>query len=124
MLFSPWKAKPIPPGQAPSSTLLADHPVIYKKVNTTYPSGGSSYGQILQSSSTMGGEHRPSRHMDILPNVHVSLGVGWNGWDEMIYSSRYGFLLVEVPYTGSAVLREAFGLYVWINIWLRGLTKT
>ena len=102
MLFSPWKAKPIPPG-------LADHPVIYKKVNTTHPSGGSSYGQILQSSSTMGGEHRPSRHMDILPNVHVSLGVGWNGWDEMIYSSRHGFLLVEVPYTGSAVLREAFG---------------
>ena len=62
--------------------------------------------------------------MNILPNVHVSLGVGWSGWDEMIYSSRHGFLLVEVPYTGSAVLREVFGLYVWINIWLRGLTKT
>ena len=29
----------------------------------------------------------------------------------MIYSSRHGFLLVEVPYTGSAVLREAFGRY-------------
>ena len=27
----------------------------------------------------------------------------------MIYSSRHSFLLVEIPYTGSAVLREAFG---------------
>ena len=35
MLFSPWKAKPIPPGHA-------DHSVIYQKVSTTNPSGGSS----------------------------------------------------------------------------------
>ena len=41
MLLGPWKAKLIPPGHA-------DHSVIYKKVSTTNPSGGSSYGEFLQ----------------------------------------------------------------------------
>jgi hypothetical protein len=33
--------------QAPRSTLHADHSVIYKKVSTTNPSGGSFYDEIL-----------------------------------------------------------------------------
>jgi hypothetical protein len=49
---------------APRSKLHADHLVIYQKVSTTNPSGGSSYGEIVKELSIIGGVHRQNESME------------------------------------------------------------
>lgn len=66
-------------GWAPGSRLRADHPVIYQKVSTANPSGGSSYGQILKSSSILGGAQAMNYVVGLIRTKVVAVLLGPSG---------------------------------------------
>jgi enterobacterial common antigen flippase len=99
---------------APGSTLQADHPVIYQKVSTTNPSGGSSYGQILKSSSIVGGAQAINYVIGLLRVKIVALllgpaGVGLVGLYMSVVGAVQTFAQLGISESGVRQVAAASG---------------